>query len=162
MIAINELITEEELNKKLKRLKKVKEYLLDDIKKKYPNGKPDKVFGYVYIVLNKKNGKMYVGQTTRSFEERYNGDFFKYNKNVSMDYFKYGREGFMVNKKFFECYDQYDLDYIENSLIKIFETNKFSSGYNRTKGNKSYNNITYKKNRYIVSKNNKRYYTETK
>ena len=50
MIAINELITEEELNKKLKRLKKVKEYLLDDIKKKYPNGKPDKVFGYVYIV----------------------------------------------------------------------------------------------------------------
>lgn len=102
--------------------------------------------GYIYIYRNKINGKRYIGQTTKTVEERYsNGRGYK-NQVFGRALKKYGRENFDLI--YVEVKDE-NLDAIESALIKEFDTTNPKYGYNRESGgnkNKHPSEETKKKN----------------
>jgi hypothetical protein len=54
--------------------------------------------GQIYVIVNEKNGKAYVGQTINTFEKRYGGAWWKRttNSHLKKSAQKYGRECFSV------------------------------------------------------------------
>ena len=114
------------------------------------------VYGVIYKITNKVNGKCYIGQTVQGFNRRYHGNgtnknmngierVFYYhglNKNGKKTYNvhlynsikKYGFDAFEVNKEFDIAFSQTELDIKEDLWIKYYDcTNK---GYNiKTGGN---------------------------
>lgn len=95
--------------------------------------------GIIYIATNLKNGKQYVGQTTRSLRERIIGhkcDALKMKRNVPfiLSIKKYGLDNFKWTS--FSCPEE-DLDWTETFLIKELNT-LVPNGYNlETGGNKN-------------------------
>ena len=98
----------------------------------------ESMFGIIYRATNKINGKIYVGQTTRSFEERKSQHISdalcnKYNMYFHRAIRKYGVDNFDWDVlDYCETYDE-----LNNAEIKAIEKyNAFGNGYNLTKGGK--------------------------
>lgn len=91
----------------------------------------------VYILTNNINGKKYIGQTTKLFDERLKNHIksarTKNKSPIHRALNKYGIGNFQTYH--FNCEIE-DLDYLETELIKIF--NSVKTGYNcETGGNKN-------------------------
>ncbi|MBQ7453683.1 MAG: GIY-YIG nuclease family protein [Selenomonadaceae bacterium] len=90
-----------------------------------------KVFGVVYLILNKLNGKMYVGQTVQSLKNRMarhlSGDQY-----IDRALKKYGLENFYYGV-IKSCASKAEMDYWERFFIAALKT-KSPIGYNFTDG----------------------------
>ena len=104
------------------------------------------VKGFVYIHINKINGKKYIGQTIQSPIKRW--DYGRGYRNCSRFFNaikKYGWDNF--EHKVFEC-NESDLDRIESELIAQYNTTNPQYGYNLDSGghiNKHLTNDTKQK-----------------
>ena len=95
-----------------------------------------KPYGYIYKITNKVNGKVYIGKTTRGFDERYNYNFGLYtqNKLLKKDFDILGEDAFEVIKQFDVAYSDDELDNLEVKYIKEFHSLETECGYNRNSG----------------------------
>lgn len=90
----------------------------------------------IYLITNMVNGKQYVGQTTRSLQQRWrehccNSSQCTYLHNAIA---KYGKENFKV-EQIDIAIDQEELDYKESQYIKFYNT-LAPNGYNLDTGGK--------------------------
>ena len=131
------------------------------MKKIMKNGKINgllDVYGIIYLVRNKINGKCYIGQTVKKngFRDRYgvgNGrtmieSFYKaHKKNNSLsdiileDMEKYGLDAFEVDECIDYAFSKTELDIKERTYISIYKSmisnsynNYYIGGYNKTSG----------------------------
>lgn len=90
-----------------------------------------KVFGVVYLIVNKVNGKMYVGQTINTVEKRF-GDHSRQNSVIGRAIRKYGKENFRceVLKR---CASKAEMDAWEKFFIAAICC-KIPFGYNVSDG----------------------------
>lgn len=92
--------------------------------------------GYIYVIANNKNNKLYVGQTTRTPVQRYI-DHMKFHKSISesdsfhRDIKNFGRECFTVFTLMSDVPND-KLDFWERYFILKYNT--CESGYNNTLG----------------------------
>lgn len=93
-------------------------------------------YGYIYIIRNNINQKLYVGQTTIGFDERYRNNIEKNTKNehLRLAIQKYGLENFTIIKEFDIAYSKEELDKLEDVYIKIYNTYDKRYGYNKKFG----------------------------
>ncbi len=86
----------------------------------------------IYKITNKINGKCYVGQTTKSIEQRWKAHCWQCNFNNNMIIYraikKYGKENFSI-EKICDCQNQKELNESEVKYIKYFDT-MCPNGYN--------------------------------
>ena len=88
----------------------------------------------IYRVINKINGKIYIGQTVSSLEHRISQHFCEKNKSYFHNALrKYGKENFQW-KILEHCDSKEELDEMEFHYIKQYDT--FNNGYNLTMGGK--------------------------
>lgn len=94
------------------------------------------VYGVIYLVINKVNNKIYVGQTVGSFQDRYKGDIAKntHNDHLRRSIEKYGIDNFYIVEEYKVAYSQEELDYLEDWYITIYDTINPSMGYNKRGG----------------------------
>ena len=93
------------------------------------------MYGFVYKLTNMDNGKIYVGQTRRSVEERFHEH--KYAKSViGRAIRKHGVEKFMC-EVIAVCETKEELDAKEIFFINHLKANNPKIGYNRTGGGES-------------------------
>jgi group I intron endonuclease len=94
---------------------------------------------HVYLIQNKANGKVYVGQTVQNLDH-----YWSYNKRCAMNgknykpalyaaIRKYGPENFDI-RSIHVATSKEELDNAETAFIKFFGTRKQSLGYNLTDG----------------------------
>lgn len=93
------------------------------------------MFGSIYKITNLINGKCYIGQTSRSIEQRWKDH--KRNSGrlsfaLSLALQKYGRENFII-EEIFSAFDQNSLDFHEKLFIIQFNS-LAPNGYNLTSG----------------------------
>lgn len=109
-------------------------------------------YGVIYKIINKVNGKVYIGQTTndRGFNGRYDYGgkgiervYKYYTKNKATKYInthllmsinKYGLDKFEVIEIFDIAFSKFELDYKEKSWISIYNSTDRLYGYNFTYG----------------------------
>lgn len=95
-----------------------------------------KIYGIIYVIRNKVNNKLYIGQTTEKggFDRRYRHDLFKntHNKHLKSSIQKYGIENFEIDKEFDIAYSKDELDRLEDMYIKIYDC--IDNGYNDKTG----------------------------
>lgn len=94
------------------------------------------VYGYIYMIKNTVNGKIYFGQTIRDFDSRYMGDIAKHthNDHLRCSIEKYGIENFEITKEFDVAYSKEELDALEDLYICIYDTMNYKYGFNKTRG----------------------------
>ena len=114
----------------------------------------------IYKVVNKINGKCYIGQTIKSLKYRKSCHLWEVNRNNTNVYFhnairKYGKDNFEW-KILCKCETKDELDEMEFHYIKQYNSFK-PNGYNLTLGgNKgTYGWIPSKETRRKISKGNK-------
>ena len=93
------------------------------------------VFGVVYLIWNKINGKKYVGQTRQSFKRRiveHKRDSKKSKVGVDAAIKKYGWDNFRCGV-IKSCVSKAEMDYWEKFFILVLKTKK-PNGYNLTDG----------------------------
>lgn len=109
------------------------------------------VYGIIYLIRNKVNGKCYVGQTQeeKGFDGRYRSSgegierVYKYhksnkkhnrgyNKHLLRSIEKYGFEAFKINKCLDYAFSLEELNIKEKIYIQLY--NGFKNGYNDTEG----------------------------
>lgn len=95
----------------------------------------EKIYGYIYIITNDINNRVYVGKTTTTIEDRFNRHCKngKFEKNInSIDYAinKYGKEHFNI-KEIEKC-SIHQLSQREMYWVKYY--NSYKKGYNLTLG----------------------------
>ena len=107
------------------------------------------IYGIIYVIRNKVNNKLYIGQTTekRGFKGRYeyNGEGIervynyykskirnndKYNEHLYSSIEKYGLEAFEVIEEFDIAYNEEELNKLEYMYIEIYQTRNSKYGYN--------------------------------
>lgn len=118
------------------------------------------IYGYVYMIRNKVNGKIYFGITVNDFKRRYYGDIVKntHNEHLKNSFEKYGIENFEINEQFDIAYSEDDLWDLEDMYICLYDTIK--NGYNvrrsgsKCKGRGHFNMTDETKNK--ISEGNKR------
>ena len=120
--------------------KTIEEIYYNFTKSNYPNYGIQ--YGIIYGVHNKITDRWYIGQTIRSFKERYNDDFFKYklidkmNEEKRMfienDLIKYGKESFEIIEVLDVAFSPMELDEKEVYYIDYYEA--YNKGYNSNKG----------------------------
>lgn len=113
-----------------------------------------KKYGIIYLIRNKVNGKMYIGQTIekKGFKGRYGHGHGKgatrcylhhlynkennrdYNKHLLNSFEKYGVENFEVDEEFDIAYSQEELDKLERLYINIYNVRNRAYGYNNKEG----------------------------
>lgn len=89
-------------------------------------------YGIIYSITNKINNKIYIGQTIRTFDARYQNNLYKTTKNEHLKnaISKYGIENFEINKQVLEAETKEELDYHEKRLIKQYNATDSRYGYN--------------------------------
>ena len=88
----------------------------------------------LYMHLNKTNGKVYIGQTKKSYRERWNdgkgyGNCSRFAKAIK----KYGWDGF-EHIRLIEGLSKLEVDYFERFFIAFFDSQNPEFGYNSTAG----------------------------
>ena len=99
-------------------------------------------YGIIYKVQNIKNGKTYIGQTTKSFNLRYDGDFFTNkmkevkNEELKADFYQdletFGVGAFMVQEVIDVAFSPMELDEKEVYWIDYYKA--YEEGYNSNRG----------------------------
>lgn len=98
---------------------------------------------HIYVIRNKINGRVYIGQTTRHFTKRVKEHFWSANqvKNyemvVSKAIKKYGKESFVCELLDNTARNQEELDALEQKYIKQFNS-LVPNGYNVSGGGESF------------------------
>lgn len=91
---------------------------------------------FIYKITNQVNGKIYIGQTITSLQERWRHHLHASKGNSTLickAIRKYGREYFQVKLLATAC-SQKELDYLEAYFIIICNSQNPDIGYNRTDG----------------------------
>jgi group I intron endonuclease len=88
----------------------------------------NKIYGYVYLITNKINGKQYVGKTIRTIKIRFDNHCRSKNQVISKAIKKYTKENFIVQELAI-AYSKKELKFLEELYIKWFET-LVPNGYN--------------------------------
>ena len=100
--------------------------------------KTKEIYGIIYLIRNKINGKIYIGQTIqkRVIKDRYKNNLFKYthNEHLKRSIEKYGIENFDIDEEFDVAYSKEELDKLEDMYIKIYNTIDGNCGYNKKGG----------------------------
>lgn len=95
---------------------------------------------FIYLIRNKVNGKVYVGQTTRSVKRRWSRHLSLAATGVERPLYKairkYGAEQFEI-AVLGTVASKVDLDQAEQLYIYLYESNNLSRGYNLTSGGDS-------------------------
>lgn len=89
----------------------------------------------IYMIKNKTNGKMYIGQTTRSFKRRFSEHIrkSKVNEHLKNAFLKYGYDGF--HYIIIDTTDTIEkLNELETYYIKLYDTINREKGYNFNTG----------------------------
>lgn len=106
-------------------------------------------YGVIYKITNNANGKVYIGQTNRSFKRRYcycgNGiervyafhnsrkiNGFNYNKHLLSAIKKYGFDSFEVIEEYYVAKTLEELNGKEKEFIEKYDS--YHNGYNQTLG----------------------------
>lgn len=118
------------------------------------------IFGYIYLIKNLINGKMYFGITENDFHERYGGNIAKHthNKHLKRSIEKYGINNFEIIEQFDVAYNQEDLWDLEDMYMCIYNTLDPKYGYNKKrsgskyKGNGKHTEESKKKNSETIKK----------
>lgn len=138
---------EKECERKHKSYEKISKQEMERIydnftKNNYPNN--DIQYGIIYGVHCKGSDRWYIGQTIRSFNLRYNGNFFKNkfcclsdeNKKGQLlhdDIEKYGQENFEIFEVLDVAFSEKELDEKEAYYIDYYKA--YDEGYNSNRGN---------------------------
>jgi group I intron endonuclease len=91
----------------------------------------------VYCVTNKINGKIYIGQSTKTLQQRRRKHLKSINQNINLPFYralkKYGKDNFewVILK---ECSSKKELDETEIYYIRSLKSNDEHYGYNRSTG----------------------------
>ena len=111
--------------------------------------KQKEVYGIIYVIRNKVNNKLYIGQTTdkKGFNGRYREsgkgiekvyNHYKrkkyhdksYNVHLLHSIEKYGFDAYAIDEKFDIAYSQEELNKLEYMYIEIYECRNINKGYN--------------------------------
>lgn len=127
------------------------------------------VYGIIYKITNKVNGKIYIGQTTRGFNKRYHCKgvgiervynyyiimkrYEHYNIHLLRSIEKYGFNAFDVIEIFDVAFSKNELDIKEKLYIEIFDC--IENGYNVTKGGDGVRCPCKKKTKFKIGEANK-------
>lgn len=90
-------------------------------------------YGIIYKITNTINDKVYIGQTTNTFNRRYRaGKWWKYttNRHLISSVNMYGHEVFEVDKEFDVAMTKEELDIKEKLWIEYYQSNNANYGYN--------------------------------
>ena len=97
------------------------------------------IYGYVYMVKNKINHKIYFGITRNDFNARYKGNIIHtHNEHLKYSIEKYGIENFEINEEFDIAYNENDLYDLEDMYICIYNTIDDKYGYNKRRSGKEH------------------------
>lgn len=103
--------------------------------------------GLIYLITNNVNGKLYVGQTRRTLEQRWKShvaDRNRFKFPLALAMCKYGIENFSIRELYhIECCDESylvrKLNEMETHFIRLHKTLiDFGNGYNLTTGGEGY------------------------
>lgn len=92
-------------------------------------------FGAVYKIENRINGRVYIGQTTRSVTERYGLKLQRVrNRPLKEDVERFGYENFDITEvlEYGESYEE--LNALEKKYIKLYDSTNPEKGYNTEPG----------------------------
>lgn len=102
----------------------------------------DKVYGIIYKIENKVNGKVYIGQTIQKggFDARYGKKWWEntHNSHLKRAVEKHGVDNFEVTKVLKKCYKESTLNKSEADFIKQYDSTNPKKGYNKTTGGDNY------------------------
>ena len=89
-------------------------------------------YGVIYVIRNKVNNKLYIGQTVNNFHRRYGSNLFKntHNQHLKNSIQKYGIENFEIDEEFDIAYSKEELDKLECLYIDIYDSIKEFFVYN--------------------------------
>ena len=98
------------------------------------------IYGYVYMVKNLVNGKLYFGITVNDFQRRYDGNIAKntHNEHLKHSIEKYGIENFEIDEEFDIAYTEDDLWNLEDMYICLYNTLDEHYGYNKRRSGSKY------------------------
>lgn len=109
------------------------------------------MYGYIYVIRNKVNNKLYIGQTKRGFNQRYNmkgigiekvynyhlsrkNNNDNYNTYLLRSIEKYGFDNFEVEERFDCATNSEELNKLEYMYIRVYNTTNINYGYNLKEG----------------------------
>src|SRR5258708_1318781 len=92
------------------------------------------IYGYVYLITNTINGKVYVGQTTATLATRWRQHKWEGKQQdasmlISRAIRKYGIEAFNI-QEINKAYSQNELDALEIEAIRQYDSTNRNKGYN--------------------------------
>lgn len=94
----------------------------------------------IYKITNTINGKVYIGQTKKSLDDRWKSHMNRYRNNCDYHLYesmrKYGVENFTV-EEIDSANNEDDLNYKEMYWISFYNSNSSEFGYNSTPGGES-------------------------
>jgi len=103
----------------------------------------------IYVIINKINGKKYIGSTTRGIKQRWKEHKKDARKkqimSISKAIAKYGHDNFDI-KVIMECWNLDHMNSYEKFFIKEFDSMNYEKGYNRHIGGENKGSLIVDKN----------------
>ncbi|CUP04762.1 group I intron endonuclease [Clostridium baratii] len=90
------------------------------------------VKGIIYKITNEITQKVYIGETLKSFNERYSNIFTSHNKLLQADIYDYGISNFTVELLEKNILDDELLRELEELYIKRYKKNTYNINYNKS------------------------------